>query len=95
MLVGLPLTALNLCLALAANADPIVQRSAGTSAPAAVILDGSAIDECQGNSGGGGGNSGGGGGNSGVAVPAAAAPVVAVPAAAAPEVAVPAAARAC
>ena len=65
MLVGLPLTALNLCLALAANADPIVQRSAGTSAPAAVILDGSAIDECQGNSGGGGGNSGGGAGGGG------------------------------
>ena len=64
VLIGLPITTLAVCLGVAGNANPIIQRSAGT-APAAVALDGSAIDECQGNSGGGGGNSGGGGGNSG------------------------------
>ena len=65
VLIGLPIATLAVCLGVAGNANPIIQRSAGTSAPAAVALDGSAIDECQGNSGGGGGNSGGGGGNSG------------------------------
>src|SRR5215207_11324145 len=70
VLIGMTITTLAVCFGGAGNANPIIQRSAGT-APAAVASDGSAIDECQGNSGGGnsgGGNSGGGnsgGGNSG------------------------------
>src|SRR5687768_9109685 len=50
VLIGLPITTLAVCLGVAGNANPIIQRSAATSAPAAVALDGRAIDECQGNS---------------------------------------------
>ena len=55
VLVGLPITALALSLGVAAYAKPIIQRSADSSTIAAVALDGSALDECQGNSGGGNG----------------------------------------